>query len=164
MIDMLGADGTPVDFVFCAGDDSTDEFMFAMLNSKLGKTDPQLFTVTVGRKPSEASRYLDSYTDIVQLLELFCTIGFRTPGATLGARGGLGGMKKSTASIGGMGQQGVVQQLAELPSNGGGSGVDDMGASRRSRRWHAESRQVRGSVYHVRRGAGGRSCGGMRGG
>merc|ERR1712166_1668509 len=62
------------------GDDSTDELMFSALNAKLGKGDPRLFTVTVGRKPSEASSYLDGHAEVVSLLELFCSIGFHSPG------------------------------------------------------------------------------------
>jgi len=92
--------GGPVDFVLCAGDDSTDELMFASLNKRMGKTNPGLLTVTVGRKPSEASSYLDDHNEVVELLELLCSIGFRAPGAALGSGGGGGmgggglGMKK----------------------------------------------------------------------
>tara|TARA_B100000795_G_scaffold254694_1_gene225795 strand:- start:103 stop:705 length:603 start_codon:yes stop_codon:yes gene_type:complete len=97
MIDLLQADGSQGDpsetFVFCVGDDSTDELMFSALNAKLGKGDPRLFTVTVGRKPSEASSYLDGHAEVVSLLELFCSIGFHSPGTTLGG-GGMGGMGK----------------------------------------------------------------------
>ena len=117
MVELLSSDGNgPLDFVLCVGDDSTDELMFNALNQKVGKTNPKLFTVTIGRKPSEASRYLDSFNDIVQLLDLFCTIGFRQPGATLGAKGGsLGGMKKSSASIGGgLGGRASFTNLSEL--------------------------------------------------
>ena len=93
MIDLLQADGTPVDFVLCAGDDSTDELMFTALHAKLGKKNPKLFTVTVGRKPSEASRYLEDHREVNDLLELLCSVGFRAPGTALGAggSGGLGG-------------------------------------------------------------------------
>ena len=101
MINVLQADGKPIDFVLCAGDDSTDELMFTALHTKLGKKSPHLFTVTVGRKPSEASRYLDDHNEVVNLLELLSSIGFRTPGTTLGqgGGGGGGGMRK----MGGMG-------------------------------------------------------------
>jgi len=62
-----------LDFVFCVGDDSTDELMFAALHAKFGKLseDPKLFTVTVGRKPSEASAYLGDHQEVVELLEAF---------------------------------------------------------------------------------------------
>jgi len=63
----------PLDFVFCAGDDSTDELMFASLHGAYGKDceAPRLFTTTVGRKPSEAKAYVGDHTDVVQLLESF---------------------------------------------------------------------------------------------
>lgn len=35
MVELLEADGQAVDFVLCAGDDSTDELMFSSLNEKL---------------------------------------------------------------------------------------------------------------------------------
>jgi len=65
--------GAPLDFVFCAGDDSTDELMFASLHSTFGKgsESPKLFTATVGRKPSEAQAYVGDYSDIVSLLSTF---------------------------------------------------------------------------------------------
>mmetsp|Transcript_44767 Transcript_44767/g.117413 ORF Transcript_44767/g.117413 Transcript_44767/m.117413 type:complete len:836 (+) Transcript_44767:25-2532(+) len=103
MIETLEADGEPVDFVLCAGDDSTDELMFGALHEKLGKANPALFTVTIGRKPSEASRYLDDHREVVNLLELLCSIGFRPPGKALGASGGGGGMGMGMKKGGGLG-------------------------------------------------------------
>jgi len=38
--------------------------MFTALHQKLGKKNPSLFTVTVGRKPSEAERYLDEQREV----------------------------------------------------------------------------------------------------
>ena len=118
---MLEADGGgPVDFVLCAGDDSTDELMFATLKKRMGKDCPRLLTVTVGRKPSEASRYLDDYREVVELLELLCSIGFRQPGAALGSGaggggmgGGMGGMGKKKGG-GGMGMRASHTDLASL--------------------------------------------------
>jgi hypothetical protein len=56
--------------------------------------------VTIGRKPSEASRYLDDYREVVELLELLASIGIRAPGTTLGSGGGGGmGMRRSSAAI-----------------------------------------------------------------
>ena len=71
-----GASGT-VDFVLCIGDDSSDELMFQALHSKFGQrpTDVSLFTVTVGRKPSEASSYLGDHTEVVELLKMLSSIG-----------------------------------------------------------------------------------------
>ena len=55
----------------------------------------------------QASSYLDGHAEVVSLLELFCSIGFHSPGTTLGG-GGMGGMGKrmggmSRASAGGVG-------------------------------------------------------------
>ena len=102
MLDLLEADGGgKVDFILCAGDDSTDELMFSALHAKRGKTDAGVFTVTVGRKPSEAERYLDDYREVVSLLELLCSIGFRAPGMALGTAGS----ESSGAGGGGMGRK-----------------------------------------------------------
>lgn len=85
----------PLQFVLCCGDDSSDELMFSALHSKVGMcpawplrcfsfthatcvalqfgrrpTDINLFTVTVGRKPSEASSYMADYNDVVELLKM----------------------------------------------------------------------------------------------
>jgi len=78
-VELCSANGKPVDFVFCAGDDSTDELMFAALKDKLGETAPQLITCTVGRKPSEASTYLNDDNDVVELLELLSERGSDPP-------------------------------------------------------------------------------------
>ena len=55
----------PLDFVLCIGDDSSDELMFQSLHSRFGTnpTELDLFTVTVGRKPSEAQAYLGDHTE-----------------------------------------------------------------------------------------------------
>lgn len=112
MVDLLQEDGTPCDFVTCIGDDSTDELMFSALNAKMGKSNPKLFTVTVGRKPSEASSYLDGHSEVVSLLELFCSIGFHSPGTTLGSSGSGGGSIGSMQRAkGGMGSAGGFGSL-----------------------------------------------------
>ncbi len=63
--DARGPSNTPVQFVLCIGDDSSDELMFSALHAKLGlkPADIDLFTCTVGRKPSEASSYLGDHTE-----------------------------------------------------------------------------------------------------
>jgi len=68
----------PLDFVMCIGDDSSDELMFQALQSKLGaraNDNVDLFTVTVGRKPSQAGVYLGDYTDVVELLKMLSSVG-----------------------------------------------------------------------------------------
>merc|ERR1719478_265130 len=66
-----------LDFVMCIGDDSSDELMFQALHSKFGTqpADLDLFTVTVGRKPSEAQSYLGDHSEVVELLKMLSSIG-----------------------------------------------------------------------------------------
>ena len=68
---------SPLDYVLCIGDDSSDELMFHALHSKFGvkPTDVELFTVTVGRKPSKAQAYLGDHTEVVELLKMLSSIG-----------------------------------------------------------------------------------------
>ena len=72
-----GAGAMPLDYVLCIGDDSSDELMFEALHSKFGMhpADLDLFTVTVGRKPSKAQVYLGDHTEVVELLKMLASIG-----------------------------------------------------------------------------------------
>jgi len=79
LIDLCVDEGKPFDFIWSVGDDSSDELMFASLKSKLGNEAPQLITTTVGRKPSEASTYLDDHNEVVAFLELLCDEGYNPP-------------------------------------------------------------------------------------
>lgn len=57
------------DFVFCCGDDRTDEDMFSVLKEHPATQDSQLFTTTVGVKPSNARYYLRSSMDVSHLID-----------------------------------------------------------------------------------------------
>ena len=72
-----GRPAEPLQFVLCVGDDSSDELMFEALHSKFGMhpADLDLFTVTVGRKPSKAQVYLGDHTEVVELLKMLSSIG-----------------------------------------------------------------------------------------
>ena len=50
------------DFLLCIGDGKNDEGLFSLL------TEPWQFTVTVGKKRTEAKYYLDSVRDVEALL------------------------------------------------------------------------------------------------
>ena len=113
MIDILEHDGYSCEFVLCAGDDSTDELMFTALHEKIGKRNPRLFTITVGRKPSEASRYLEDHREVVDLLELLGSVGFRAPGTQLGSGGGFS-MRNNGGSCGSLCARASFNNLAEL--------------------------------------------------
>jgi len=66
----------PLDFVLCIGDDSSDELMFQALQEALGTSTSHsdLFTCTVGRKPSSASAYLGDHSDVVELLKMLASL------------------------------------------------------------------------------------------
>lgn len=61
------------DFVLCIGDDSSDEDMFASVDSCVsGTSSPaiaEVFACTVGRKPSKAKFYLDDPDDVIKMLQ-----------------------------------------------------------------------------------------------
>lgn len=54
------------DFVLCVGDDKSDEFMFSYLEDNRPR--PQMYTCTVGKKPSAAKFYLNDVEAVVELL------------------------------------------------------------------------------------------------
>ena len=68
------------DFVFCIGDDTSDEPMFKklnllcnykdkeQLNGRMMTKDCPAFTCTVGRKPSHARYYVNDYKDTFTIL------------------------------------------------------------------------------------------------
>lgn len=66
---LLGEMGEMPDFVLCCGDDKTDEDMFAVLAEKMGSKDANLFTTTVGVKPSKARYYLRAPEEVGNLIE-----------------------------------------------------------------------------------------------
>ena len=60
---------TKYDFILCAGDDITDESMFASLS---GET----FSIKIGRKKTKANYFVDSPDELVSVLEYM----IKTPG------------------------------------------------------------------------------------
>ncbi|XP_020227407.1 probable alpha,alpha-trehalose-phosphate synthase [UDP-forming] 9 [Cajanus cajan] len=65
--------GKSPDFVLCIGDDRSDEDMFeSLLTKAYGGTSspaPEIFSCTVGQKPSKAKYYLDDTEDVMGLLQ-----------------------------------------------------------------------------------------------
>ncbi|RQM09724.1 hypothetical protein DD237_006997 [Peronospora effusa] len=57
--------GQYADFILCVGDDLSDEFMFQYLEDLRSR--PNMFTVTVGKKPSAAKYFVD---DVDQVMEI----------------------------------------------------------------------------------------------
>lgn len=58
--------GKYVDFIMCVGDDSSDEFMFQYLEEMRAR--PNLYTVTVGKKPSAAKYFVNDVDQVMELL------------------------------------------------------------------------------------------------
>ncbi|CAA0818293.1 Probable alpha-alpha-trehalose-phosphate synthase [Striga hermonthica] len=62
------------DFILCIGDDHSDEDMFESILKTVSGSNlpnpPEIFTCTVGQKPSKAKYYLDDTADVLQLLRV----------------------------------------------------------------------------------------------
>lgn len=54
------------DFILCAGDDNSDEVAFKAVKHV---ENTQVFTCTIGKKPSEASCFVDSVEELTSMLE-----------------------------------------------------------------------------------------------
>jgi len=103
----------PLQFILCCGDDSSDELMFSSLHAKFGQkpADLDLFTVTVGRKPSEASSYLADHNDVVELLKMLGSINTAKGGKRMGGMAGtmsLNDMSSLNSSLGLSGGRGFA--------------------------------------------------------
>uniref|UniRef100_A0A7S1TLK9 Alpha,alpha-trehalose-phosphate synthase (UDP-forming) n=1 Tax=Erythrolobus australicus TaxID=1077150 RepID=A0A7S1TLK9_9RHOD len=73
-------DGSSPGFVLCLGDDRTDEDMFTILSRELDRSRCELFTCTVGVKPSNANYYLRTSDEVVDLLGLISMTSQRPTG------------------------------------------------------------------------------------
>ncbi|RLN87035.1 hypothetical protein BBJ28_00011223, partial [Nothophytophthora sp. Chile5] len=60
------ASGQYADFILCMGDDLSDEFMFQYLEDVRPR--PNLFTVTVGKKPSAAKFFVNDVDQVTEIL------------------------------------------------------------------------------------------------
>lgn len=73
LIATMRSDSRLPDFVLCIGDDSSDEDMFASVESCVTGTSSsaivEVFACTVGRKPSKAKFYLDDPDDVIKMLQ-----------------------------------------------------------------------------------------------
>lgn len=77
-------EGSEPDFVLCCGDDRTDEDMFTCLYENEKTKNANLFTTTVGVKPSEARYYLRSAHEVQQLIDQLLEVS--DPGSSLHVR------------------------------------------------------------------------------
>ncbi|XLS45004.1 hypothetical protein HN51_001869 [Arachis hypogaea] len=73
VLSSMAENGKSPDFVLCVGDDRSDEDMFeSLLTKAYGGTSlpaPEIFSCTVGQKPSKAKYYLDDTVDVMRLLQ-----------------------------------------------------------------------------------------------
>ncbi|KAA8542649.1 hypothetical protein F0562_023852 [Nyssa sinensis] len=69
----MTSEGQLPDFVLCIGDDRSDEDMFESISSagcsSSLSANPEIFTCTVGQKPSKAQYYLDDINYVLRLLQ-----------------------------------------------------------------------------------------------
>ncbi|MED6147385.1 putative alpha,alpha-trehalose-phosphate synthase [UDP-forming] 8 [Stylosanthes scabra] len=77
VLSSMSENGKSPDFVLCIGDDRSDEDMFeSLLTKAYGGSSPralEIFSCTVGQKPSKANYYLDDTVDVVRLLQALGT-------------------------------------------------------------------------------------------
>lgn len=71
--------GKAPDFVMCIGDDRSDEDMFESIDNITSSTDffptaPQVFSCTVGQKPSKAKYYVDDSSEVIKLLQTIAAL------------------------------------------------------------------------------------------
>lgn len=75
LIAAMAAGGKPVDFVFCVGDDRSDEDMFESIAGAVkvqrlaAAAAVEVFACTVGQKPSRARYYLDDPAEVIGTLQ-----------------------------------------------------------------------------------------------
>ena len=143
-------------FVLCVGDDSSDELMFqvrarsprrtAHPAPRLSHTSPpltplqalhhrlgakpehlDLWTCTVGRKPSDAAAYLGDHNDVVELLKMLSTLS----GAKSKRFASMGDLQSMGAAVGGLsGGSGALPPIAQGGSHDSASGVSLAAAAR----------------------------------
>ena len=69
--------GKSPDFLFCIGDDRSDEDMFESIARLVDNPSlppiAEVFACTVGHKPSKAKYYLDDTPDVIELLQGLAT-------------------------------------------------------------------------------------------
>ncbi|KAL9268668.1 putative alpha,alpha-trehalose-phosphate synthase [UDP-forming] 11 [Drosera capensis] len=72
LIEAVRRSGNGPDFLLCIGDDRSDEDMFESITRSVSKksvpANAEVFTCTVGQKPSMAKYYLDDSPDVINLL------------------------------------------------------------------------------------------------
>ncbi|KAJ6435544.1 hypothetical protein OIU84_000692 [Salix udensis] len=90
LISTMRRNGKSPDFLFCIGDDRSDEDMFEsiarLLDSPSLPPIAEVFACTVGHKPSKAKYYLDDTPAVIELLQGLATASAGTKGYTYSGR------------------------------------------------------------------------------
>ncbi|CAI9761759.1 unnamed protein product [Fraxinus pennsylvanica] len=80
---LMVKNGQLPDFAMCIGDDRSDEDMFESILSSVSSlylaAAPEIFSCTVGQKPSKAKYYVDDAADVVRLLQHLATASSPNP-------------------------------------------------------------------------------------
>ncbi|CAA7398674.1 unnamed protein product [Spirodela intermedia] len=85
LVAAIATGGKPVDFIFCVGDDRSDEDMFesiagAVKVRRLATAEAtEVFACTVGQKPSRARYYLDDPAEVIRTLQGLVSASTRPP-------------------------------------------------------------------------------------
>lgn len=111
-------EGSEPDFVLCCGDDRTDEDMFACLYENEKTKNANLFTTTVGVKPSNARYYLRSAHEVQQLVDQLLEVS--DPGSSLHVR---------STTLEDLRPAAISQLAARRGSNGTGGGLGGLAGS-----------------------------------
>ena len=75
--------GRAPDFIMCVGDDFSDEKMFNYLDKKENEIkkyckDVNIYSITVGKKPSKAKYYVNSVKNVKEIINIFVKITEKT--------------------------------------------------------------------------------------
>ncbi|KAF7850011.1 hypothetical protein BT93_L0034 [Corymbia citriodora subsp. variegata] len=73
LVSAMRSRGTSLDFLLCIGDDLSDEDMFETIDRSVSNpslpSTAEVFTCTIGQKPSMAKYYLDDTSKVISLLQ-----------------------------------------------------------------------------------------------
>jgi trehalose 6-phosphate synthase/phosphatase len=80
IIQKLISDGLVPDFLFCIGNDRSDEDMFESINKATSSADfpstPEILACSVGRKASKAKYYVDGCSEVIRLLKGVTSVSY----------------------------------------------------------------------------------------
>jgi trehalose 6-phosphate synthase/phosphatase len=81
IIQKLISDGLVPDFLFCIGNDRSDEDMFESINKATSSAEfpatPEILACSVGQKASKAKYYVDGCSEVIRLLKGVTAVSYR---------------------------------------------------------------------------------------